>query len=230
MPLIGYVCPPGTATEGERHKVEYCLSQCPLPCVSPPLLAAMYEAERTNHHTGVYISASMLAGDNCARKTVYERTFDFYEHPTKRFWPFRGTHAHSIIERARDLVAPFGWLQEMRMAVPIKYPGVPAPVLDAGRWTGAYDTSRDLEIILGGTVDAYNPGIRELHDYKSMADVKAYEWYEYLVLGKTPPVVPPVTQKWMCAGCAFNGDAIPGERCHPKTEWAASQDVIDLAA
>src|SRR5512140_3523893 len=95
--LVGYRCPPGSPTHGEHHPVAHCLSACPHPCVSPPLLAAIHKAERTNHHVGSYISASMLSMSGCARQTVLERTHDFYEQPLKRWWPFRGTIAHAIV-------------------------------------------------------------------------------------------------------------------------------------
>lgn len=172
MPLIGYACPPGSPSHGERHEVGFCLGQCPHPCVSPPLLNAIYQAERSNHHQGAYISASMLTGGSCARQTVYERTQDFYEYPINRWWAFRGTIGHALIEGAGDSVAPYGWIQEMRMSVPLVYPDLPQPVLDeSGRWTGDF-LDEPLTITLGGTTDAYNPLIGELHDFKSAADEK----------------------------------------------------------
>jgi len=183
MPLKGYTCPPGMPTAGNRNDVEWCLAKCPHPCVAPPLLAAMYEAEVSNHHTGAYISASMLAGNNCGRQTVFERTYDFYEHPTRRYWPFRGTHCHTIIEGAAPRIAKYGWLQEMRMQVPLVYADEPAPIFDdQGGFTGKFDENAPLTITLGGTLDAYNPKEPPypLWDMKSTADAKA----EMLIKGQ----------------------------------------------
>ena len=324
MPLKGYVCPPWSPTAGNRNEVSHCLGSCPNPCVCPPLLAAIYQAEQQNHHQGAYLSASMLAGALCPRQTLFERRHEFYENPTRRWWPFRGTHAHSIIERAGDSVTQYGWLSELRMVVPLTYPEHPAPIMDAdGNFTGAFDRTKPLVIEIGGTTDAYNPVLRELFDFKSMADAKvdmfvkgkkggtwspnledrwviqlniyrwltshtkmpraiakrlglkgthyppptklgiqavgmmgiprsgydyhiksrgtstaytidampvweladteayvrehAYTWYRYLILGETPPAVAK-DMDWLCRGCTFNGDLVPGERCRPSQE------------
>lgn len=172
MPIVGYVCPPGGEEPGRQNEVTYCLTRCTMPCVTPPLLAAMWKSDTGNYHQGDYISASMLAGSGCARQVMFERYEDFYDLPQKRYWPFRGTHAHSIVEGAADVIAPYGWLQEIRMATTLKY-AQPAPVFDEhGRWTGDVDSSKDLEIVVRGTCDAYNPLTRALVDCKSMADKK----------------------------------------------------------
>lgn len=182
MPLIGYTCPPGGEQPGRQNKVEYCLNECVQHCTTPPLLAAMYKADTENYHAGDYISASMLAGSGCGRQVMYERYEDFYEQPTRRYWAFRGTHAHAIVEGAQDLIAPYGWLQEIRMSTSLRYP-LAAPVFDdAGNWTGDYDSTKDLEIMLRGTCDAYNPIRKVLVDCKSMADKKV----EMMIKGSTP--------------------------------------------
>ena len=330
MPLEGFTCPPGTPTHGTRNTLEHCLGGCPHPCVAPPLLLAMWEAERANHHQGAYISASMLAGSGCARQTVFERRHPFFDHPQRRYWAFRGTHAHSIIERGEARLAEFGWVQELRMAVPLTYPDQPAPVFDeAGEFTGTFDETKRLTILIGGTCDAYHPRSKTLVDFKTMADAKAemfvrgekggelsdhiddkwiwqlniyrwllaktptppelrerlgvkskylpapttlmiqgiammhiprsggtwslknkykqleahdipdvpvlalsdterfvreqaLRWYRYLVLKETPPVVSR-REQWLCRNCVFNGELIPGERCHPDAERALLQ-------
>jgi len=182
MPLIGYVCPPGGEEPGRQNHVEYCLNGCAQPCVTPPLLAAMWKSDTGNYHQGDYISASMLAGSGCTRQVMFERYETFYDLPQKRYWPFRGTHAHSIVEGAADVIAKYGWLQEIRMATTLKYP-LPAPVFDAsGEWTGDYDSAKDLEIVVRGTCDAYNPLTQVLVDCKSMADKKV----EMMIKGSTP--------------------------------------------
>lgn len=182
MPLVGYVCPAGAEEPGRRNEVEFCLNSCRSPCTTPPLLAAMYKADTGNYHQGDYISASMLAGSGCARQVMYERYQDFYELPTKRYWPFRGTHAHSIVEGAADLIEQYGWLQEIRMQTSLQYP-MAAPVFDeTGAWTGDFDSGKDLEITVRGTCDAYNPIRRMLVDCKSMADKKV----EMMIKGSTP--------------------------------------------
>lgn len=182
MPIRGYVCPPGGEAPGRQNEVEYCLTKCQLPCVTAPLLAAMWKADTGNYHQGDYISASMLAGSGCSRQVMFERYQDFYDQPTKRYWPFRGTHAHAIVEGAADIIAPYGWLQEIRMATELAYPE-PAPVFDEhGQWTGDVDSSKDLVITVRGTCDAYNPVTRTLVDCKSMADRKV----EMMIKGSTP--------------------------------------------
>lgn len=187
MPLKGYTCPPGVPTAGQRNPVSHCLGSCPHPCVSPPLLAAIYQAEQRNHHKGAYLSASMLAGGGCRRQTVYERFEDFYEVPRRRYWPFRGTMAHRIVEDAAGLVEPYGWMQELRMSVPLHFPDLPAPIFDENDdFTGTFNDAEHLVIDLGGTTDAYKLGLTgltpirfidptttRLDDYKTMADAKA---------------------------------------------------------
>lgn len=189
MPLAGYTCPPGTPTAGTRNSIEHCLGKCPHPCVSPPLLAAIYQAEQRNHHQGNYVSASMIAGGGCKRQTVYERYTPFYEVPRRRYWPFRGTLAHRIVEDAGGVVEPFGWVQELRMSVPLHFPELPKPIFDEnGVFTGQYEPDGYLVLDMGGTTDAYKIGLTErdadgwatidptkcrLDDYKTMADAKA---------------------------------------------------------
>jgi len=171
--LAGYTCPSTAPTAGTRNTIEHCLGKCPHPCVSPPLLAAIYSAERANHHKGAYLSASMLSGGGCRKQTWYERFNDFYEVPKRRYWPFRGTLAHRIVEDAGALVTPHGWMQELRMAVPLVFDGYPQPIFDANEdFTGDFDDTQSLTIMLGGTTDAYNPFMRRLDDYKTMADAK----------------------------------------------------------
>lgn len=171
--LRGYTCPPTAPTAGNRNDIEHCLGVCPHPCISPPLLAAIWSAEQKNHHQGAYVSASMISGAGCRRQTYYERFSDFYESPRRRFWPFRGTMAHRIIEDAGGVVEPYGWMQELRMKVPLEFPDEPAPVLDAdGFFTGVFSDTDHLTIDMGGTTDAYNPFIKRLDDYKTMADAK----------------------------------------------------------
>jgi hypothetical protein len=227
MPFTGYVCPAGTpetatAKVGQRNRIEHCVGVCENPCVSPPLLAAMWLAENRNHHTGTYLSASMIANDvSCARQTWYERRPDLevYESPRKRFWPFRGTVIHGLIEGSGPLVAPFGWMQELRMAVPLTYRDYPAPVFEdvtealddeawlreqavaqlagrpaarertVARWTGEYDSTRPLVITVGGTTDCYNPYRRLLHDYKTLSDTKIPEFLREELGGRYSPFV-----------------------------------------
>lgn len=183
MPLKGYVCPTGGEEPGRRNEVTYCLTQCRRPCVTPPLLAAMYKADVENYHQGDYISASMLAGSGCARQVMLERYEEFYDLPTKRYWPFRGTHAHAIVENAADVIAPFGWLQEIRMASSLVFDDIQAPILSSsGEFSGLYDPSRPLEVVVRGTCDAFNPLRSELVDCKSMADKKV----EMMIKGSSP--------------------------------------------
>lgn len=184
MPLAGFRCPPWVATAGQTNDIDFCLTECPNPCVAPPLLAAMWQSEHSNHHVGAYISASMLAGSSCARQTVLERNHPFYEIPLRRFWPFRGTHAHSIVERAADVIAPLGWVQELRMAAEFVYDDYASPIFNrkTGLFTGRYNEHKPLIITVGGTCDCYNPWRKELWDMKSCKDVKA----EYMITGKKP--------------------------------------------
>lgn len=186
--LKGYVCPPESPTAGNRNDATHCLSGCPHPCVSPPLLAAIWSAEQRNHHQGAYISASMLSGGGCRRQVFYERFFDFYESPRRRWWPFRGSMAHRIVEDAGGVVEPYGWLQELRMAVPLEFPDERAPIYDAeGNLTGQFSDTEHLVVTLGGTTDAYNPFLKAIHDYKTMADMKVAGFIKGQMGGKYSP-------------------------------------------
>jgi hypothetical protein len=336
--LIGYRCPAGGEQPGRNNSIDYCLGTCKNPCVSPPLLAAMFKADTGNYHNdSSYISASMLAGTNCPRQTLWERTEDFYDLPRKRYWPFRGTHAHTICEGAGDLLAKYGWVQEIRTECTLNYPDVAAPIFDEnGVFTGQFSETENLKIKVRGTGDAYNPFVLpRIADMKSMADKKAtmvitgtkggtfsknlddthvwqfniyrylfsktpipdelreqwrsyglpelkgknfpapkelvmqgigmmdiprsgatypitdrgrttlYDidpvpvlplkeieafmkekalfWYRHLVLRIPAPVLPE-SKKWMCKGCAFNGEIVPGERCFPDAERKALKE------
>lgn len=183
MPLVGYVCPLGGEEPGRQNPVQYCLTACQQPCVTPPLLAAMWKADSENYHRGDYISASMLAGSGCTRQVFLERYHPFYDLPTKRYWPFRGTHAHAIVESAADILAPYGWLQEIRMATQLDFVDEPAPLFsDTGEFTGRYSDTEHLQVVVRGTCDAYNPVTRTLVDCKSMADKKV----EMMIKGSSP--------------------------------------------
>lgn len=176
MPLAGWVCPAGTPTAGQRNEgYEHCVSAtgCRHKCVSPPLLISMWNAEHANHHKGSYLSASSLSSFGCARQTYFERIYDFYETPRRRFWPFRGTVIHGLVEHGGAEAAKHGWMQELRMSVPIHYRDLPAPTFDEhGVWTGDFDSNEHLVITLGGTTDGYNMLTRELHDFKTLSDLK----------------------------------------------------------
>jgi hypothetical protein len=146
--------------------------------MAPPLLQSIYTSERANYHQGDYISASLISGTNCPRQVVLERTTEYYELAERKYWAFRGTVAHSVLERGADEARKQGWLQELRMQVPIKYPDLPQPLFDAdGRWTGTFDHDTPLVINLAGTCDLYNPLLPNapLWDFKSMKDKKMYE-------------------------------------------------------
>lgn len=129
MPLLGYVCPAGGEAPGRQTPVAHCLNGCTNPCVAPPLLAAMYKSDTENYHQGDYISASMIAGEGCARQIQWERFEPFYDLPRKRYWPFRGTVIHRICEGAGDLLEQYGWLQEVRMQTSLSY-DLPTPVFE----------------------------------------------------------------------------------------------------
>jgi len=175
--LKGFVCPPQVPTKGERHEVDHCLSKCVHPCVAEPLIAAIYHANVRNPHKGAYLSASMIAGSNCMRKTHYERLdpAGHYELIRNVYWPFRGTIAHKVIEdRGDEAFHLTQFMQEITMRVPLVFPDRPAPIFtDDGLWTGEYDPTKPLIIELGGTCDAYSPWKLKLYDFKTMADAKA---------------------------------------------------------
>lgn len=172
--LEGFRCPPFVPSAGRSNTIDFCLGECEHQCASPGLLAAIYKADTENHHTGTYISISMLTKNMCARQTVFERTQSFFEIPLKRYWSFRGTVAHGMVEKAVGLIEDYGWIPEMRMAVPLVFDEYPAPVFDEhGVFTGEWDTSKPLIMMVGGTCDLFNPVRRILWDLKSMADRKA---------------------------------------------------------
>lgn len=186
--LTGFRCPPSAPTAGQTNNIRHCLGACPHRCAAPGLLAAIYKTDTENHHVGTYISASMLSGSGCPRQTVFERFNDFYELPNRRFWSFRGTHAHGMVERAGDMLDEFGWMNEMRMRASLTYPDLPLPIFDAkGEFTGQFDMDKPLVVELGGTCDSYNPVLKELWDMKSMADAKA----EMMVTGSKPGTYSP---------------------------------------
>lgn len=315
--------------------------------MAPPLLAALWDSDSGNFHKGDYLSSSTLANTNgCVRQLVYERMEPFYELASRRYWAFRGTHAHTIVERSWPRISKGGWLQEFTMKYDLDYPEHAAPVfedvlyeqadgtLEPGkRFTGDFDSSRNLKITIRGTGDAYT-WVRKIYaDTKTMADAKALmtiqgtkggtfsknlddshvwqfniyrlliantpvtpalrklarqggcplpkdmkflpapetlwmqgigmmhaprsgqtyalkergqvklfkiddvpvlpldeivefirpralKYYKALVLGYPAPVAPS-SLKWLCGSCAFNGEVIPGERCHPNAERKA---------
>ena len=198
MPLAGYVCPPGGEEPGRQNKVEYCLTDCKQFCTTPPLLAAMYKADTGNYHAGDYISASMLSGSGCNRQVFFERYEPFYEVPTRRYWAFRGTHAHTIVEGAQDLIAKYGWLQEIRMSTELPY-AMAAPVFDDdGNWTGDFDSTKDLIVNLRGTCDALLalPGRSILVDCKSFADFKSDAFVKGTMKGST--ISAHLSDSWVC--------------------------------
>jgi hypothetical protein len=319
MPLVGFTCPSWVPTRGERNTLDHCLGQCPHPCAAPPLLAAIYEANQRNYHKGAYLSASMLAADNCMRQTQFERMEPYYETVNRLYWPFRGTIVHGLLEAQDEAVRKYGWLQELRMSVPLVFDDLAQPLFDEnGDWTGEFDDSEPLVITINGTTDLYNPWKRQMLDAKTMAcnavgkflrgdykpqweaqtniyswlvanspippefaehcekyglpplegpnfpapeyigiqaismmDIpqtgssykqlrggqkdlpplrvwsldeteafirhKAIGWYRTLVLGIKAPIVSKESS-WLCGTCTFNGELIPGERCHPRAE------------
>lgn len=175
--LIGFVCPQGTPTEGNRNKVEFCLAECPHPCVAEPLLAAIHHANHINYHKGAYLSASMLAGSNCMRRVYFER-FDengYYDLPRSAWWPYRGTVAHAVVEeRGEEAFHLTTYMQEIRMTVDLVFEDQPMPIFDAaGEWTGKFDKKKPLVITVKGSCDCYSPWKRRLYDFKTMADSKA---------------------------------------------------------
>jgi len=182
MPLKGFVCPSTVPTAGSRNSVDHCMRGCPHPCIAPPLIRAIYDADAGNYHKGTYISASMLTGGSCARQVWFERTVDFFEEPKRRYWAFRGTHAHSIIERSAKPLKKLGWLQELRVKAELEY-------------------EDGLKVVVAGAIDAYNPSAPPfpLWDFKSMADSKA----EKMITGAKWPSDPEprwsknVDDKWV---------------------------------
>jgi len=195
MPLKGFRCPQGSPTFGQTNSIEHCLGSCPHQCASPALLASIYRLDTENYHTGTYISASMLSGSGCPRRTVLERTHDFHEFPVKRFYGFRGTIAHSIVEQSIEAIDKYGWMSEMRMLTSFTYPDLPKPIFDAaGVFTEEYDDSQPLVIDVGGTCDSYNPVMEALWDMKTMADRKA----EMMVTGaKSGEFSPHLEDSWV---------------------------------
>jgi hypothetical protein len=139
------------------------------------LLAAVYDANQTNYHTGAYISASMLAGRACRRKVQWERFTPYYETIKRLWWPFRGTVIHALLEKRQETLLQYGWLQELKLSTQLTFPERPAPIFDTktGAFTGRYDNAQPLRVTINGTTDLYNPLMLVVGDMKSMACEKA---------------------------------------------------------
>lgn len=115
-----WACPPEKATHGEAHEPLYCISECTDKCASPFLIAALTHSVRTNHHKGLYISATALSG--CERKFFLERVLDYADYMKHSFYSYRGTVMHQVVEDASSVdlggisLDTLGFLTEWRMA------------------------------------------------------------------------------------------------------------------
>jgi hypothetical protein len=201
----------------------------------------MWRANHGNYHKGSYISSSMLAGSGCARQTWYERFYDFYETPRRVYWPYRGTVAHALIEDTGDEAQKHGWMQEIRMSVPLVYEDLPEPVFDEnGAWTGDFNHDKPLVITLRGTCDAYNVLDRRLDDYKTLADTKIPDFLagkqggEYSKTIKDSWVLQLNTYAWLIARTRVDeylpwfeeyGFTVPASGFFPKPETAHIQMI-----
>lgn len=88
MSLIGFVC-----KNGEKVNFETCLKRDCRNCL--PLVFRMGMLARRQERSKE-ISATSLNG--CLRKTFWERTRDYYDAPSKLYFAYRGTLAHSVLE------------------------------------------------------------------------------------------------------------------------------------
>lgn len=150
MPLKGFICPDYGEEPGRENKVSYCLTDCSCPCVAPNVLSAMYEAEKQNPHKGDVISVTQLTG-GCKRKTLLERTEDYYVLPDKKLPTFRGSLIHALVEKSSNrAVKKAGWLVEQNMLLPC--------TTRSGSWT------------LSGTLDAYDAKRETIFDIKTLQD------------------------------------------------------------
>jgi hypothetical protein len=66
-----------------------------------------------------------------------------------------------------------------------------------------------------------------LDEIEQIVLTEALRWYHWLVLKELPPVVTK-EQSWLCKSCAFNGDLIKGERCHPNQEREVDASQLEL--
>lgn len=150
MGLKGFQCPENGEEPGRNNSLNYCIKKCSQPCVAPHVLEAIYSLEKRNPHKDKRISVTMLCG-GCARKTVLERTQDYYLEPDKKLPTFRGSMVHSVIEEAKTTrIKKAGWLIEHHMELSVKS--------KSGEWT------------LSGTLDAYDLGRESIIDTKTLQE------------------------------------------------------------
>lgn len=148
--LKGFKCPSWGEEPGRNNSLSYCLNKCSKPCVAPNVLEAIYSLDKDNPHKGKIISVSQLTG-GCKRKTVLERTKDYYVEPDLKLPTFRGTLIHSVIEQSKTArLKRNKWLVEHHMELPV--------TTDSGDW------------ILSGTLDAYDPKRATIFDTKTLQD------------------------------------------------------------
>lgn len=59
-----------------------------------------------------------------------------------------------------------------------------------------------------------------LHEIEEYIRPRALQWYKWLVLGESTPVVG-AARAWLCKSCSFNGERVPNGICFPTQEREA---------
>lgn len=140
MSLKGFVCPDISGEEpGRKNELSYCVNKCKSPCTSGILLSAIVKHVNDNPHTGQRISATMLCG-GCSRKTLLERTEDYYIEPSQGLPTLRGSLLHAVIEQGKSKELSKNYLIEQHMELPV--------TTKSGSWT------------LSSTIDLFDKNVR----------------------------------------------------------------------
>ena len=146
--LKGFVCPPISGEEpGRKNELKYCVSGCKAPCTSGIVLSAIVKHTNDNPHTGQRISATMICG-GCSRKSLLERTVDYYIEPSQGLPTLRGSLLHAVIEQGKSKELSKNYLIEQHMELPV--------TTKSGSWT------------LSATIDLFDKKRKTLYDTKTL--------------------------------------------------------------
>ncbi len=130
-----------------KNELKYCLSGCKAPCTSGGVLSAIMKHTNDNPHKGKRISATMLVG-GCSRKSLLERTEDYYIEPSQGLPTLRGSLLHALVEQGKSKELEKNYLIEQHMELPV--------TTKSGSWS------------LSATLDLYDKKRKTLYDTKTL--------------------------------------------------------------